>query len=102
MVERRREMLEILMLGVAAGGIGGGYVAVRRFVRERLRFIDGVGRTGTAVGIGVIAALAASPVTWVLPVVGAGTAMLFGAGVGLGIAHGARDIRARDRLLPPL
>lgn len=92
-------MIEIVILGAALGGIGAGYVKVRQFVRERLRFVDGVQRRRAAVVAGAGAALAATPVVWLLPVVGGGTALLFGAGVGFGVAHGARDIR-QGRSLP--
>jgi hypothetical protein len=93
-------MIELLILGAAAGGIGAGYVKVRRFVRERMRFVDAVQRRGAPVVAGAAAALAAAPVVWLLPVVGGGTALLFGAGVGLGVSHGARDVRTGYRALP--
>jgi hypothetical protein len=32
---------------------------------------------------------------WLLPLVGGGTAILFGAGVALGVSSGAREIRKR-------
>jgi len=32
---------------------------------------------------------------WLLPLVGTGTALLFGLGVGAGVSSGARDIRKR-------
>jgi hypothetical protein len=91
-------MIELLILGAAAGGIGAGYVRVRSFVRNRLRFVDAVQSRGAPVLAGAAAALAAAPVVWLLPVVGTGTALLFGAGVGLGVSHGARDVRGPKRL----
>jgi len=93
-------MLEILVLGAAVGGIGAGYVQVRRFVRERLQFVDAVQRSGVPVVVGTVAAVAVTPVVWLLPVVGVGTAILFGAGIGLGVSHGARDVRSGSKLLP--
>lgn len=93
-------MIELLMLGAAAGGIGAGYVRVRRFVRERLRFVDVVQKPPIPVAAGAAAALAAAPLVWLLPVVGGGTALLFGAGIGLAVRHGARDIRRSDRVIP--
>lgn len=95
-------MIELLLLGAAAGGIGAGYVRVRRFVRDRLRFVDAVQRPAAPVLAGVVGALAAAPVVWLLPVVGGGTALLFGAGLGLAVRHGARDVRRGDRTLPGL
>lgn len=95
-------MIELLILGAAAGGIGAGYVSVRRFVRERLRFVDAVQRPAAPALAGAAAAVLAVPVVWLLPVVGAGTAVLFGAGVGLAVSHGAKDIRRGQRSLPPI
>lgn len=95
-------MIELLILGAAAGGIGAGYARVRRFVRERLRFVDVVQRSSAPVIAGALGAVAAAPVVWLLPVIGGGTALMFGAGVGLAVRHGARDIRRSDRILPDL
>lgn len=92
-------MLELLMLGVAVGGIGGGYVKVRKFVRERLRYVDGLHRRGVPWLAGGAAVLVATPLVWVLPGLGGGTALMFGAGVALAVTHGARDVRTRH-LLP--
>jgi hypothetical protein len=99
MTGKEVQMLELLMLGIAAGGIGAGYTKVRRFVRERLRFVDAVQHRPAPLVAAGVAVLAAAPVVWLLPVLGSGTALLFGAGIGLGVAHGARDIRS-GRLLP--
>lgn len=93
-------MIELLILGAAAGGIGAGYVRVRRFVRERLKFIDAVQRPAAPFAVGAAASLAAVPVVWLLPVIGAGTALVFGAGMGLAVSHGARDVRREQRALP--
>lgn len=93
-------MIELLILGAAVGGIGAGYVKARRFVRERLRFVDAVQRPVVPVLAGGMAALVAAPVVWLLPVVGAGTALLFGAGMGLAVSHGAKDVRDGKRALP--
>ena len=93
-------MIELLILGAAAGGIGAGYVQVRSFVRNRLRFVDAVQRRAAPLVTGAAAALLAAPVVWVVPVIGTGTALLFGAGVGLAVSHGARDVRQAQRALP--
>ncbi|HEX7239409.1 MAG TPA: hypothetical protein VF263_04005 [Longimicrobiaceae bacterium] len=92
-------MLEII--GLAATGIAtvGGYVQSRKYVSRRLRFVEAVQRPAAAVMVGAAAAVAAAPVVALLPVVGAGTALLFGAGVWAGVAAGARSIRRGD--LPP-
>jgi hypothetical protein len=90
-------MLEILMF--AAGGVVtvAGYLKTRQFVRGRLRFVDAVQKPVAPVAAGAVAAVVAAPVVWLLPVLGAGTALVFGAGVGLGVLHGARDVKR----LPP-
>jgi hypothetical protein len=93
-------MIELLILGAAAGGIGAGYMKVRAFVRDRLRFVDAVQRPGAPVAAGAMAALAAAPVVWLLPVIGGGTALLFGAGIGLAVSHGAKDVKKGQRALP--
>ncbi len=90
-------MVEILML--AAGGVVTvvGYFRTRQFVRRRLRFVDAVQKPVAPVAAGAVAAVVAAPVVWLLPVLGAGTAVVFGAGIGLGVLHGARDVKR----LPP-
>lgn len=93
-------MIELLMVGAAAGGIGAGYAKVRRFVRERLRFVDAVQRPYVPVLAAVAGTVLAAPVAWLLPVVGGGTALLFGAGVGLAVRHGARDLRGSPAAIP--
>ena len=92
-------MLEfVAMAGTAAVSLWG-YVKARQFVRERLRFVDAAHRPAVPVIAGAVAALAAGPVVWLLPVVGGATAILFGVGVGLGTLHGSKDVR---RTLPPI
>jgi hypothetical protein len=44
---------------------------------------------------GVGAAIVAIPIVMILPLVGTGTALLFGLSVALGVSSGARDIRKR-------
>ena len=45
--------------------------------------------------VGVAATAIATPIVWLLPLVGGGTALLFGGGVAMGVAAGAREIRKR-------
>ena len=72
-----------------------GYWQARQFTQSKLRYVDAVHRMSIPIMAGVGAALVAAPVVWLLPLVGAGTAILFGAGVAAGVAAGARDIRKR-------
>lgn len=95
-------MIELLMVGAAAGACAAGYMKVRRFVHQRFRFVDAVQYPKAQVAAGAVAALAAAPIVAILPVIGAGAALAFGAGVGAGVAHGARDIRRDVGRLPDL
>lgn len=95
-------MIELLVVGAAAGACAGGYMKVRQFVRGRMRFVDSVQDRKAQMAAGAVAALVAAPVVAVLPLVGAGAALAFGAGVGMGVAHGARDIRRDVGRLPDL
>ena len=72
-----------------------GYIQARTFTSQRLRYVNGVHSLKAPIGAGLLAALLATPVTWLLPLVGGGTAIFFGVAVGLGVASGARDIRRR-------
>lgn len=70
-----------------------GYLQTRRFVRGRLRFVDVIEKPAAPIVAGAVAALAAWPVAWLLPIVPAASAIVFGVGVGLGVRHGAQDVK---------
>ena len=77
-----------------------GYGAARRFVRERLRYVESALRPSAAVIAGVGAMLVAIPVVSVLHwvpflgwLVGGGTALVFGLSVGMGVRSGALDVK---------
>lgn len=86
-------MLALIALGVTVAAAVAGYVNTRRFVRHRLRYVDAVQRTVAPFVAGAAASLVAAPIVWLVPVLGLGTALLFGFAVGTGVAHGARDVR---------
>ena len=87
-------MLGLIALGATIAAVVFGYFTSRRFVRDRLRFVDAVVQGRWApFAAGALAALVATPVVALLPIVGTGTALLFGASVGVGVAHGAKDAR---------
>jgi hypothetical protein len=67
--------------------------STRRFVRNRLRYVDAVQKSIAPWAAGGAALLAGSAVVWLLPVVGGGTALTAAFAVGSGVAAGARDIR---------
>jgi hypothetical protein len=72
-----------------------GYLQTRAFVRRRLMYVDAVQSGAAPLLAGVAAAAVALPVAGILPLIGGGTALLFGAGVGAGVRAGARDTRRR-------
>ena len=82
-------------LAITLGATMLGYWQARQFTQNKLRYVDAVHRGGIAILAGLGAALIAAPVVWLLPLVGGGTAILFGAGVALGVSSGAREIRKR-------
>lgn len=89
-------MLELLGIGVAGAASVYGHLKSRKFVRRRLRFTSMVERPGLGVMTGVAAAVLAAPLVAILPILGTGTALLFGAGVGTGVSMGAREARDGD------
>lgn len=82
-----------LAIAIAASMIG--YWQARQFTQNKLRFVDGVHKMAVPFLAGLGAALVAMPVVWILPLVGTGTALLFGLGVALGVSAGAKEIRKR-------
>ncbi len=82
------ELIGLLAAGTAAGF---GYVRSRAFVSQRLRFVDSAHRPSAPLIAGAAATAIAAPVVWLLPIVGAGTALAFGAAVGLGTRAGAKE-----------
>ncbi len=87
-------MFEIIGLAATCAAGFFGYVKSRRFVRSRLRFVDAVKKPYVPVLAGGVAALAAAPVVALLPIIGAGTAIVFGASVGVGVASARKDIKS--------
>jgi hypothetical protein len=89
-------MFELIGLAAAGAASAAGYFKTRSFVQRRLRYVDAVqGRRAPWVA-GTVAALAAAPLTVLLPFVGAGAAVLFGVGVGAGTKAGAARIQRRE------
>lgn len=70
-----------------------GYGGARRFVRERLRYVESALAPGAPVMAAVVAALIAAPVVWLLPLATGFTAIVFGVSVGLGVRAGASDVK---------
>lgn len=83
----------LLWFLATGGGALLAYLQSRKFVRARLRYVDAVEKPGAPIIAGTVAALAAGPIAALLPIIGLGSAVIFGAGVGLGVHDGARDIK---------
>lgn len=88
-------MLELIGLIAAGAATVFGYMRSRIFARTRLAYVDAAHRPWAPWLAGAVAWVAATPIVWVLPVVGGGTALLFGAGVALGVAAGTHETRRR-------
>ena len=75
-----------------------GYGTARRFVSDRLRYVEGAHKPSVPVVVGVAAFLLALPVlslVSILPLIhlGGGAAIALGASVGLGVRAGSKDVR---------
>lgn len=71
-----------------------GYSAAKKFVRDRLRFVDGAHKPYTPIIAGIAAYLIAIVVVGLLPIVGFGTAIAFGLSVAFGTAAGSREVKS--------
>ena len=76
------------------------YGTARRFVRERLRYVEAALTPGAAIVAGLLAAAVATPVVFLLgalpligSLVGGGTVVVFGLSVGMGVRSGAQDVK---------
>jgi hypothetical protein len=84
-------MFELIGTAVAVGAGIAGYVTSKDFTKRRLRFVDAIHKAPAPLIAGLGAALLAAPVVALLPIVGAGTAILLGAGVGLGVRSAQKE-----------
>jgi hypothetical protein len=91
-------MFELLAFAATIAATAFGYVTARKYVRDRLKFVDAVQTLKAPLVAGLVAWAVAMPLTWLLPFVGAGTAILFGLSIALGVRAGARDIRVERRI----
>ena len=73
-----------------------GFAVARRYVRDRLKFVDAVHTMKAPIIAGLVGWAIMMPLT-LLPlistVVGVGTAIVFGLSVALGVRAGAKDIK---------
>ena len=71
-----------------------GYNVAKRFVRDRLRYVDGAHKAFTPIIAGIGAYLLALVVTGLLPIVGIGTAIAFAISVAAGVAAGSCEVKS--------
>jgi hypothetical protein len=90
MFELMGAFLWLLITGVASIA---GYITVKRFVQNRLRFVDAIYKRHVPALAGAAAVGVALPVVATLPIISLGTALLFGIGVGTGVAAGRRQLK---------
>jgi len=88
-------MFTMISMAIAIAVAVIGYVQAKSFTQSKLRFVDAVHHFAAPLLAGLAALLIATPVVWLVPLIGKGTAILFGLGVGAGVSSGARDIRKR-------
>jgi hypothetical protein len=95
-------MFELLGLALFALVTAGAHTTARRFVRERLRFVDAVLRPPAPWVAMAATALVAMPLFALLPLpfFTAVSGVVLAASVGLGVRAGARDIGSGRRYLP--
>lgn len=85
----------MITLAIAFAAAAFGYLQSRGFVRRRLAYVDAVHSGIAPVIAGAAAFAVALPIVGILPFIGGGTALLFGAGVGAGVSAGSKDARYR-------
>ena len=90
-----RFLAVLLWSGATLTAAAVGYWQARKFVSNRLRYVDAAHGPAAPVIAGVVAGVLAMPVVAILPVVGTFTAVLFGLSVGFGVSAGSREARGR-------
>ena len=86
-----KPMFPLIGLALSAGAGIAGFVTSKDFTQKKLRFVDAAHKPGAPIIAGVAAAVLAAPVVAILPIVGAGTAIILGAGVALGVKSAQRN-----------
>ena len=86
-------MLWWLSMGISFVAAWFGYGTARRFVRDRLRYVESAQSPGAPIIAAIGAGFLAAPIAWLLPLVTAFTAIIFGVSVGLGVRAGANDVK---------
>lgn len=81
----------LIALGVAGAASVFGHIKTRDFVRRRLRFTSFIDKPGMGLAAGAVTTVAVAA----LPILTLPVGIIVGAGVGTGVAMGARDARGR-------
>lgn len=92
-------MLLMISLLIALAVAFFGFSAARRFVRDKLRFVDAAQRGSAPWLAGAGALLVGALIAALVPGIGGATALTFALAVGTGVAAGARDVRTGRHLL---
>ena len=85
-------LFTLISIGISLGLTAFGYAVARRYVRDRLKYVDAVHTMKAPIIAGLVAWAIMMPLT-IVPFIGLGTAIVFGLSVGLGVRAGAQDIR---------
>jgi hypothetical protein len=88
-----RGLFNLVTLAISVGAGLFAFGLAREYVRQRLRFVDAVRHPLAPWMAAFGALLIATPVVWLLPLVGGGTALIFGAATGLGTASGVKALK---------
>jgi hypothetical protein len=85
-------LFTLISIAVSLALTGFGFAVARKYVRERLKFVDAAQTMKAPIIAGLIGWALLMPFTF-LPFIGLGTAIVFGLSVGMGVRAGAKDIK---------
>jgi hypothetical protein len=86
-------MAGLVGLAATATAAAFGYMRSKSFVAGRLRYVEAVQSPVAPIVAGVAATALATPVVWALPIIGGGTALIFGIATAVGTRAGVKRIR---------
>jgi hypothetical protein len=89
----------LLAFALSTAAVIIGFTQAKDFVARRLRYVDAARSPLAPIVAGVGAAIVAAPIVWLLPFVGAGSAIAFGLSVAFGVVAGNKNVRQQQ--LPP-
>jgi hypothetical protein len=92
-------VLALLAFALSTAAVIIGFTQAKDFVARRLRYVDAARSPLAPIVAGIGAAIVAAPIVWLLPFVGAGSAIAFGLSVAFGVVAGNKNVRHQQ--LPP-